>query len=74
MIKTRRWLVLSLAVAAAVLALTACGGSVSLGGGSSPASTDGGTTTSTTTYTTAQHGFAITSSDRFTPGAITPPI
>jgi hypothetical protein len=68
MIRTRRWLVLSLAVAAAALALTACGGSVSLGGGSSPASSDGGTTASTRTYTNDQYGFTITYSDRFTQG------
>jgi len=68
MIRLSRWLALSLAVAAAVLALTACGGSVSIGGGSSPATTDGGTVTSTKTYTNDQYGFTITYSDRFTQG------
>jgi hypothetical protein len=67
MLRKRRWLVLALAVAAAMLALTACGGSVSVGG-SSPASSDGGTTTSTKTYTNDQYGFTITYSDKFTQG------
>jgi hypothetical protein len=66
MIRMRRWLVLSLVVAAAVLALTACGGSVSIGD-SSPASS-GGTTGSTKTYTNDQYGFTITYSDKFTQG------
>jgi hypothetical protein len=58
MTRTRRWLVLALAAAAATLALTACGGSVS----------DGGTTTSTKTYTNDQYGFSITYGDTFTQG------
>jgi hypothetical protein len=67
MIRTLRWLVLSLAVAAAALALTACSASVGTSDSDSPAA-DGGTTTSTKTYTNDQYGFTITYSDKFTQG------
>jgi hypothetical protein len=64
----RRWLALSLAVAAAALALTACSAEVSTGDDASSPAADGGTTTSTKTYTNDQYGFSITYADRFTQG------
>jgi len=64
----RRWLALSLVVAAAALALTACSAEVSTGDDSGSSSTDDGTTTSTRTYTNDQYGFSITYADRFTQG------
>jgi hypothetical protein len=67
MTRMRRGFALALAVTAAALALTACGGSVSIGG-SSPTASSGGTTTSTKTYANDQYGFTITYSDRFTQG------
>lgn len=66
--RMRRWLALSLVVAAAALALTACSAEVSTGDDSGSSSTDGGTTTSTRTYTNDQYGFSITYADRFTQG------
>lgn len=66
--RMRRWLALSLVVAAAALALAACSAEVSTGGDSGSPAADGGTTTSTKTYTNDQYGFSITYSDRFTQG------